>query len=459
NDGNFVCDGLFWPDRTPHPAMWEAKRLFQPFDAAVVDQKLRIHNKYDVRDLAHLEIRWKVSVDGTVVESGVLPTLSTGPGVVESIDVPWSTPALTQGQEAFALLTFHDETGHEVGWTQHAIGSTEAGTASPDLTSTAPAPEGVTVTESDDGWSIRGERFSVDVRRSDGALTSWQVDGEQLLTAGPSPTVWRAPTDNDGIQTLKVSWQADHQAMFRWKAAGLDRLTAHPTEVAVTDDGKGRAIVSRSVRYVPEDAQAGYTHRERLVVASDGTIDATHEFVIDEGLPDLARVGVVATVPAGFERLEWFGRGPHESYVDRKAGAAIDRWGGTVDAQYVPYIFPQEHGNKTDLRWLSLRREDGVGLLVSAVGGATEGGGDGLLQGKASHYSDEVLTKATHTVELERSEEVFLAIDARQRGLGGASCGPDTLERYRIPSGTTYTLRYRLLPLAPDDDPAVLHRS
>ena len=159
---------------------------------------------------------------------------------------------------------------------------------------------------------------------------------------------------------------------------------------------------------------------------------------------------MLATVPAGFEQVEWFGRGPHESYVDRKAGVAVGRWSGTVDEQYVPYILPQEHGNKTDVRWLALRRPDGAGLLVSAPTPVEAG---------VSHYSAQTLGTARHTVDLVRNDVTYLTVDVRQRGLGGASCGPDALEVYRVPSGTSYDLAYRLVPLRAGDDPAQVHRA
>lgn len=452
HDGNFVCDGLFWPDRTPHTAMWEAKRLFQPFDAVLEGDTLRVTNKYDFRDLSHLRVLAEVSVDGRVVETTVLPQLSTPAGESSLLPVPWSRPKLAPGEEAYVTLRFVDPSdqpllgaGHEVGWVQLAIG-----TGPQPVVSVHEVQDTLQASETGDTWTIGNSRVEVSVNQNDGALTAWKVDGVDLLAAGPVPTVWRAPTDNDGIRMSDETWHTANQAYFRWKAAGLDRLVAEPQTDSVRTESPNLVVVSRMVRYVAEGRKLGFTHTERLSIYGDGVIAADHAFEIDEGLTDLARVGVVARIPAGFEQLEWFGRGPHESYVDRKAGAAVGRWKSTVTEQYVPYILPQEHGNHTDVRWLALRREDGAGLLVSA---------DDVVEAKASHFSDKTLGTAWHTVDLTPEDETYLAIDVRQRGLGGASCGPDTLERYRVPSGTTYRLRYRLVPLRPGDDPALLHRS
>ncbi|MGW5362428.1 glycoside hydrolase family 2 TIM barrel-domain containing protein [Actinopolymorpha pittospori] len=452
NDGNFVCDGLFWPDRTPHPAMWEAKRLFQPFDAELTgNDRLTVRNKYDFRDLSHLRWSFEVTVDGSVVESGDLPTLSTAPGGTEEIAVPWSAPSLAAGQEAFVTLRFVADDvplagpGHEVGWVQLALGvGAEAAAAT-----TSPAAA-LTVEESDAGWTIRGEQVELVVRSGDGALTAWRVDGVDLLAAGPELNAWRAPTDNDGIRLADAPWARRHQAYFRWLDAGLDKPVTRTESVRVEQEEDGRVVVVRAERLLAGGQEHGITHEVRWVVGTDGSLTAHHRFEVDKELPDLPRIGVLASVPAGFEQIEWLGRGPHESYVDRKAGAPVGRWQGTVDEQYVPYILPQEHGNKTDVRWLAIRRPDGVGLLVSAPTPVEAG---------VSHYSAATLGTARHTVDLEKDDVAYLTIDVRQRGLGGASCGPDTLERYQVASGTTYDLSYRLVPLRAGADPAKVHRS
>jgi beta-galactosidase len=278
---------------------------------------------------------------------------------------------------------------------------------------------------------------------------SWSVDGVDLIANGLSANVWRAPTDNDGIQFVVLAGHHQHQVLYRWLEAGLNQLVSHPEDIQVSTDEAGRTVVVRRERLVPEGKELGLTHECRLTVSGD-ELEVAHSFAVDAGLPDLPRIGAAAVLPAGFETVEWFGRGPHESYVDRKLGAAVGRWNGTIDEQYVPYILPQEHGNKTDVRWLAVRRADGFGLLMSA---------STPVEAKASHYSDANLDAAKHTIDVVREDVTYLSIDVRQRGLGGASCGPDTLERYQVPAGTTYELSYRLLPLGPDDDPGVLHRA
>ncbi|MFC1961416.1 beta-galactosidase small subunit, partial [Chloroflexota bacterium] len=184
------------------------------------------------------------------------------------------------------------------------------------------------------------------------------------------------------------------------------------------------------------------------------TIYGSGDVVIDTAVdvppayPPLARMGMALQMPGGFEQFTWLGRGPQESYVDRKAGVMVGRYSGTVDEQYVPYIMPQENGNKTDVRWLALTNADGVGLLMS---------GEPLLEVGASHYSAPDLYAAFHTNELTRRDEIFVTLDRVQCGLGGASCGPITLPQYMVLPGR-YEFSVRLRPLTGMDDLVALSR-
>jgi beta-galactosidase len=160
--------------------------------------------------------------------------------------------------------------------------------------------------------------------------------------------------------------------------------------------------------------------------------------------PPLPRFGLELKLNAAYDTMTWFGGGPHECYIDRKASAQVGLYRGSVDEQYVPYVVPQENGNKVDVRWLSLTDNGGVGLLAVA-------------EPSAHHYSTENLTAAQHLNELEWLPEVTLNLDYRQCGLGGASCGPGTRPEYLLPA-LPMTFRVRLRGLAAGDDPAMLAR-
>jgi beta-galactosidase len=165
------------------------------------------------------------------------------------------------------------------------------------------------------------------------------------------------------------------------------------------------------------------THRHVYRLLTSGDLIVENDVQLAPELRDLPRVGVVLTLPPGLDQLEWVGRGPWESYPDRLASTVVGRFRGTVADQYVPYVLPQEHGHRSDVRWLSLTDDAGFGLTV---------GGRPTIGFTASHFTASDLFRARHTCDLEPRPEVVLSLDHAQRGLGTASCGPDTHPRYRL---------------------------
>jgi len=456
NDANFCCDGLVWPDRTPHPAMQECAALFQPVGisaASLVDRRVTVRNDYDFLSLEHLDGTWEQSIDGVVVAHGALPRLDLAPGGSRTLAVPGATPPLSAGQETHLTLRFRDRRdlpllgqGHAVAQAQFALPiAVPVAVAAPAIVERSGA---LRVERQRDGWRVIGDRVELLVGR-DGRLTTWTVDGSERLLLGPQLTAWRAPTDNDGIKIWDMQrGKNGRKALHRWMDAGLDQLHHAVSGVRLRVEHGGVRMTARR--------SAWGHHRDRpiresfdLVITGDGALACDHRFLVHAKLPDLPRLGVHLLVPAGCDRLSWFGRGPHESYVDRQHGALVGQWSGTVAGQYVPYIMPQEHGNKTDVRWLALRRSDGNGVLASVAG---------TCEAKATHVDDAQLTAARHTIDLTPDPRVHLHLDVRQRGLGSASCGPDTLAQYLVPPGA-YRLSYRLLPLAAGDDPGARHRA
>jgi beta-galactosidase len=163
-----------------------------------------------------------------------------------------------------------------------------------------------------------------------------------------------------------------------------------------------------------------------------------NEFKPSGKLPPLPRIGVVMRVASAFENLRWYGRGPWENYSDRKRSADVGIWSGTVTGQYVPYVKPQETGNKEDVRWLTLTDTNGTGLLVVAE--------EKPMAMSAIHFTAADLAAVRHNYELKPRPEVVLSLDAKQSGLGDSSCGPGVLEHYAVLPAQTYHLRLLFCP-------------
>ena len=397
NDGNFCIDGVVFPDRTPKPALWEHHAIAAPVRVGATERDLEagritIHNRQDFRDLAWLRGEIEVTVEGAAVHAAELPLPALGPGAEAVVALPGWDGIRRGGGEAWLTVRFLTAAaeswapaGHEVAWAQLPL------VAIPVPDPNAPHVRGV---------SHRG--IPVDL---EGLLI------HDLVTAPPRLCLWRAPTDNDRIPGLAAEWE-------RLGLAELTRILESLEEV----DG----ITTVRARY-RTDAGIEVPHEMVLTGLSGGAVHVRETAVIPETLPDLARVGCVLEVGPGLDRVEWFGRGPHETYPDRRRGGRVGLWRSTVDDLHVPYIRPQECGGRADVRWIALTDAAGRGLRITL---------DEPRQVSASRFRAADLAAATHHGELVPRDVAVVHLDAAHRGLGTASCGPDTLPEYLVGPGT-----------------------
>jgi beta-galactosidase len=436
NDLNFVCDGLVWPDRTPHPGLFEFKHLAQPVKALRFRGGiLEVKNKQDFATPAWLRGEWEVKVSGKSVAKGVLPALKAAPQKIEKIRLKLPSIPLAPGEEAFLNLRFLAaqktawcDAGHLVGWDQIAL-PLKAGHAAK---SAAPVPAApLTLATGKDEFAIGNGALQVNVSRASGFIESLRWHGHEILDAGPRLQVWRGPTDNDGIK----GWNEPMRTLGKWRAQGIDKLVLKPVSVRAWANRDGSVTLATEHTGSCAAARKAVRHQVLATFRPDGRVLVENTFTTDKAVADLPRLGVVLHLKPGFEHLQWFGRGPLENYWDRRRASIVDLFAGTVTEQYVPYIMPQEHGNHTDVRWLSLDNGH-AGLHVAARG---------LLEFTASHFTAHDLYAANHTYDLKPRPETILSLDLHQRGLGTQSCGPDALEPYRLKPGK-HRLAFELRP-------------
>jgi len=253
-------------------------------------------------------------------------------------------------------------------------------------------------------------------------LLKWESHGHSLIQSGPELQIWRGVTDNDGIK----GWTGqDRKALGRWNADGIPEMQRNLGAARIIKNKNGSITVQSKVIGSCKASQKGIRLQLDQTIYPDGSLHLEARFDVHKKLNDLPRLGLRMTLPSEFESLEWFGRGPHENYSDRKKGTWLGRFKSTVTEEYVPYILPQEHGHKTELRWMTLSSSK-LGLKIS---------GAPTFEGSASHFTAEDLFAAKHTYDLKPRRETILNLDVAQRGLGTASCGPDTLPVYRIKAG------------------------
>lgn len=424
NDANFCCDGLVWPDRAPHPAMQELKFLARPVKAVAFRAgRLVLRNTMDFTDTGGIRAEWEATLDGRPIASGVLPAFRIPPGGEAAVPLGWSRPAGARG-ELHLNLRFHArrdtgwcDAGFLLGWDQLALGGQR----------TVPRERRGRAAFQRDRREIVIEtglvRAVFDPKRA--ALLELRAKGDLITSADPFPQIWRAPTDNDGIKL----WSGqERKVLGRWRAAGLESAELIRRSPVVRQLRDGRVMLVRDC--VLQCAAGRISHRE-VWTFGGSTVRLDQEFQVPKALADLPRLGVCWELAPGFESLTWFGRGPWENYPDRKRSATVGIHRSTVSEEYVPYIMPQEHGHHADTRWVELAAANGTTVRFSA--------GDALFGFSASHLTAADLTTALHTCDLRPREATYLNIDLAHRGLGTASCGPDTRPEYRIGAG-----RFRL---------------
>lgn len=449
NDRNFCINGLVFPDRTPHPAMVEYKKIVQPVAVNAVDLRqgmVEVVNKHDFSSMDGLSINWEVAVDGKTEQCGKLPSMDIMPGEVTVVSIPFSVPELNPGEEAFLNLRFGlkkgvnwADVGHEIGWEQFLLPFTSTLSNQHESRSDSTA---LVVSETSDSVSLQGDGVELVFTKATGNLSGLTYQGTELIVCGPTLNIFRAATDNDGQQFgSEFEWMdLDRQLRTQWVKHGLDRLANtckflswEQIDVGVVKIETRSTVKANGMKY-------GFHHILNYTVFSNGDVLTEHVVHCDAELPFLPRIGIILTMPFGFEEFTWLGRGPDESYVDRKAGVSVGMYSGTVDQQYVPYIMPQENGNKTDVRWAALTNAHGIGVMAI---------GKSLAETGVSHFTADDLFGACHTNELTRRDETYWTLDLMQSGLGNNSCGPLTLPQYLI-KPREFEFTFLLRPVSPE---------
>ncbi len=439
SDRNFCINGLVFPDRTIHPHIWEVKKVYQYIRVLPVDLaagSVEVENLYDFISLDAFEMHWTVVGDDEVIAAGTLADLDTVPHDSQIIELPVPEIQPLPGVEYFLNISFVLRNGtplvpagHEVAWEQLALPFHEAA-APVDASGLVPL-----TLETTEGYiQIGREGFSVTFDVSTGELASLRYGDTEFIECGPEPNFWRAPTDNDFGNGMP-------ERCAVWRDAGANRRI---DEVAVRRIRPGEVQV-----YVASTLPAGNsTLYTTYAVFGSGDIVISNRFAPGgDDLPEIPRLGMKMIIPAAFDRITWYGRGPYENYWDRNTGAAVGVYGGAVMEQYHPYIRPQENGNKTDVRWVTLTNEEGYGLL--AVGMP-------LLSISAHHFLNEdfdpgPVKRQRHTYHIRRRDLVTLNLDYRQMGVGGDnSWGARPHDEYTIfPREYSYSLRLR--PFSAED--------
>ncbi len=416
NDANFCINGLVGPDGQPHPGLIEVAWAYRPVAVTSVrGRRVRVGNRRAFAALDDLEASWSLLVDGEVVEQGVLSVELDG-GASTVLSIPFTTK-LDKDQDARVHVLWRQrddtawaEAGYLVSWDEIILRSIE-----PAVTTY----ESVRATKVTGAGSVRVG--ATELRWDEAGLVSAIIDGIDAGLSNLAPNLWRAPTDNDGV---RHGWMSKVSGVRpQWVEWGLDALYNEIQEVERSETADGNTAITFRRCLVGEKAEALAT--SRFVVTSEAIL-LDEMIEIPDTWTDLPRIGTRFEVAPRFDRLSWFGSGPHETYPDRKSSALTGTWQSRVADQYHPFVVPQEHGAHAETRWFTLTDRLGKGVRVS-------GGVPMSFSARFEH--DATLGAASTIAQVDQSDTIEVHVDTAVRGLGTAACGPDTLPEYRIGPG------------------------
>ena len=487
SDGNFLCNGIVNPDRTPHPAMAEVKYAHQNIGFEAIDLAnglFRVTNRFYFTNLKKYMVHYSVTANNKVVRSGKV-SLDIEPQASKEFTVPVGNLKPQAGTEYFVnfnVTTVEKEPlipiGHEIACDQFRLPI-----ESPKKAFKISGPK-LTVSTNGDNLSASSSKVNFVFNRKTGIVTSYKVDGTEYFSEGfgIQPNFWRAPTDNDYGNGMPKRLQV-------WKESSKN---FNVTDATITMDGNNAVInvnyllpagnlyivnytiypsgaVNVAARFTSTNMDAAQTEvseSTRTATFTPGR-DAARKEASKLNVP---RIGVRFRLPASMNQVEYFGRGPAENYLDRNAGSMVGLYKSTAEELYFPYVRPQENGHHTDTRWVSLSTGK-KGLLIqadntigfNALRNSIEDFDDEEATGLPRQWSNftpeqvanhdeaaakNVLRRQHHINDITPRDFVEVCVDLKQQGVAGYdSWGSRPEPAYTLPANREYNWGFTLIPL------------
>ena len=422
----FCANGIITADRQEQPSYWEVKKVYSNLEAVDADAqsgRITIKNKNYFVDTSDWTFAWSLAVDGETVESGEIDDLVIPPMTDETVVLPYKAAKYTEG-ELILTVSFRlksskpwAEKGYETSFSQIILREKTAAAVKPANGSLKYKQTGKSV-------SVKGNAFTAEIK--DGALASLKYDGREYILKPMKPDFFRALTDND-IEYLNFApaFSAIHP-LYQWK-----RTTAM-TRASSVKSASTPSGVEVKVKWTAPFVSGVET---KYLFSPEGDITVSHTA---KGLfLPMLKVGLRLGIIKDLRNAEWYGRGPQETYIDRKTGARIAIHKADIDALEHRYMRPQENGHRTDVRNLTITDDDGNGIRIDAM--------DIPFGFNLGKYTPEKLDKTKHLFELKEDDFLTLCIDGAQRGVGGDMPGAAYLHKpYKLQSFKEYSFSFRI---------------
>lgn len=416
NDGNFCLDGLVYPDRTPHSGLFELKNVIAPIRTEAIDLSkglINITNLYDFTNLSSLILHWKIEKDGDVITGGELQNLDLNPHCSRSVALNYTMPKAADGRY-FLMIYFSQKEdtlwanrGYQVAFRQFEL---PVGSVIKTKIEVSDMPS-LHSKKTNNEIIVTGSDFQYIFHQKEGTFTSMQQNGVELLHASPKFNVWRAPVDND--MYVKKDWLK----------SGYDHLKTHIYAVEVNAENSKHMVVTTDFSLGSYSLKPILRAKAIWTIYGSGDILLALHGEVREDVPFLPRFGLQIPMPKGNELVEYFGYGPHESYIDKHHSTWKCRFAATATSMHEDYLMPQENGSHYATEWAAVTNPLGMGLLFVGMD---------EFSFQASHFTPEDLTLGMHPHELKKREETIINIDYGMSGVGSNSCGPELLPKYQL---------------------------
>lgn len=433
SDNNFLCNGVISADYTPHPALWEVKHVYQYIwfeEENLAEGKVKIKNLHDFIGMEDFDVLWIISANGVEIANGRLPEMVIKPHTSKMIKLNLPNINIEPGVEYFldfSVILKRDhpfrKRGYEVAHDQFKLPWSSEPTIKPTELANVVLKDGEQLV-------AVGENFHVAFSKSTGAISTYKVNGFELIQKGPKINFWRPPNDND-----KGSNMIGRLGV--WRDAS-DEATL--VDITASETSKDQVTVIAKYELGPVQGMQTVIYK----IYGNGKIEIESTLKLaKEKLPDLPRFGMRWELPVSFDNLKYFGRGPHENYVDRNRSAFVGLYESKVSDQYFNYVRPQENGYKTDARWVELRDMNGVGIKIASK----QCLGFSALHNPIEDFDQVTHADFRHTNDIMKKDGVFLTADLKMMGVAGDdSWGARPYPEYSIPA-KDYTFTFTIEPI------------
>lgn len=426
NSFDEAINGIVTSDRKETPKTPQVKKIYQYIKMSasnLATGKVLVKNRYDFSNLNEFALRWAVMKDGVEVETGTMDLPDTKAFTDVTLTLPYSR-AYDAASEYF--LNLYVSLKQDQIWARagHIVASDQL------LLKTRPALQAVNNTTSDaltttlvgNIQTVQGKNFSTSFNKATGIMTSLIYNGKEMINASSG---------------LQFSYYRSICTEIRTYSAST--ITCKSFTMTTATDAKTISVVTAMSAV---NALGTYPYTITYTINATGAIDVRASITNNGTLGSIPRIGLQMVLKAGLENVEWYGRGSQESYIDRNQAAFFGKYTNTVTGLFENYLHPESNGNRENIRWMTIADETKAGLKITSTGN---------LNFIAQHFTDQDQWKPYHEFNIWsfKRTETYLSLDYIQQGLGGASCGPAQLDKYKIPGNTTFTYGFRIEDNAP----------